>query len=61
MKPKSIVVAAFLAASRPAVADDLGVFTQNLELVVPSILGGSAIEVSYQSGNRYLTRAVEPT
>jgi hypothetical protein len=57
MKSKSIIVAAFLALTRPAAAaaDDPGdVVTQSLQIEMPDILGRSAIEtvVSCQPGER---------
>lgn len=56
MKSKSIIVAAFLALTRPAAAaaDPGDVVTQSLQIEMPDILGRSAIEtiVSYQPGER---------
>jgi hypothetical protein len=62
MKPKPILVAAFLALTRPAAAYDPGdIVTQKQELVVPGVLGRPAIEVvvSNQPGERHPNLIVE--
>lgn len=48
MKSKSIIVAAFLALTRPAAAaaDPGDVVTQSLQIEMPDILGRSAIDLS---------------